>query len=242
MKLIKLVFIFSILAFSFTFSCGQSWVWAKQGISDSIGEGFCGAIDTKHNVYLCGQFAGRLSFGSDTLKCFSRAISSQVDIYIAKYDSGGNFLFAVQSTKGYTYWPNGAPCIITDSNDNLFVTGSYYDSISFGGINLRPSIVGNFVSFLVKYNSSGNTLWAKQCITPSIFSFVESNAVTADNSGNIYIAGVFNDTAIFANDSLICSSNTLPFIIKYNTNGNVIWAKQAKVGGVYENVSVSSIL
>ncbi len=185
---------------------GQSWLWGRQGrppiswVAYNSAEGFAGAMDYSHNVYITGQFSGdtkpTLIFGIDTLTFWSKPSYNQTELFIAKYTSNGNLLFAIQSTKGYIEG-NRSSNIVTDLRGNILVTGSYYDSISFGAFQLKPKDTNANVPFLVKYDSNGNVLWAKQALIPSGYSSGTGSSVTTDNHNNSYIAGTFWDTLVF---------------------------------------------
>ncbi|MCI5056281.1 MAG: SBBP repeat-containing protein [Flavobacteriales bacterium] len=53
------------------------------------------------------------------------------------------------------------------------------------------------------------------------------NAVVSDVFGNCYVVGSFQDTAVFGSFSLVSAGNVDLFIVKYDHNGNCIWAKSA---------------
>ncbi|MBE2281378.1 MAG: T9SS type A sorting domain-containing protein [Ignavibacteriaceae bacterium] len=59
---------------------------------------------------------------------------------------------------------------------------------------------------------------------------VSPEFVSTDNLGNFYLTGYFSQTATFENKQIISSGNTDIFIAKYNTDGNLLWLKQA--GGI----------
>ena len=58
-------------------------------------------------------------------------------------------------------------------------------------------------------------------------------AITADNDGNSYVTGWFEETANFGDVVLISEGGKDVFLAKYNSNGEVVWATSA--GGVGSN-------
>src|SRR5665213_2796949 len=64
--------------------------------------------------------------------------------------------------------------------------------------------------------------------------------VTTDASGNIYMAGMFRDSSIiFGSDTLKNTSfdTNDVFLVKYDSNGNVLWARSA--GSTYYDYATS---
>jgi hypothetical protein len=55
--------------------------------------------------------------------------------------------------------------------------------------------------------------------------------VELDQSGNIYTAGIFTDTAYFDNIMLTNGTKKDWYLAKYDNNGNVLWAEQAHISG-----------
>lgn len=119
--------------------------------------------------------------------------------------------------------------ITLDGNGNSFVTGYFTSTtIAFGTTKLtNPDPLGTSEFFLVKYNSAGNVLWAKSA---GGISNESGNCLTTDAFGNIFVTGSFASANItFGTFTLTNSApgRTDIFIVKYYTNGNVIWAKSA---------------
>jgi len=128
-------------------------LWAKRegGTSDDRGNGI--TTDASGNVLVTGNFkSDSMTFGATVLINLNPFFS---DLFIAKYDTGGNILWA--KSAGGTHEDVGNS-IITDAGGNVFVAGWFRDSISFGTITLTGAGVDFFV---VKYDAGGNVLWAK---------------------------------------------------------------------------------
>jgi hypothetical protein len=137
---------------------------------------------------------------------------SQVPGWVWAKDAGG---------KSY----DDATSVTTDNAGNVYVCGSFYqDTIILGNDTLRTAGLTDL--FLIKYDPSGNIIWVKQSGgTSDEF----PAAVTTDLWGNIYFVGTFSSTSItFGNTTLLNPNLGFPdiFIVKYDTNGNVLWAKR----------------
>ena len=99
---------------------------------------------------------------------------------------------------------------------------------------------------LVKYDSSGAALWARSVSgTSGSYSECMFSSVAVDKSGNAIVAGYIcgQSTYVFGGKSVEGVSNSYnPILIKYNSNGDVIWAKTVESGpewGCMEFLSVA---
>src|SRR5437660_673794 len=55
--------------------------------------------------------------------------------------------------------------IATDKSNNVFITGYYEDTITFGSFILTTT--ASYASYLAKYDASGNVQWAKSAVNGS---------------------------------------------------------------------------
>ncbi|HYV95474.1 MAG TPA: T9SS type A sorting domain-containing protein [Chitinophagales bacterium] len=117
--------------------------------------------------------------------------------------------------------------VAIDASGNVYVTGSFNSQlITFGPYTLSTSS-GNQV-FLVKYNLAGDILWASS----SSGSGGNGYGIATDTSGSIYLTGTFNSSIAFGPYTL---TNGGVFLVKYDENGNVLWAKSA--GGINDGAN-----
>ncbi|MEK7263262.1 MAG: SBBP repeat-containing protein [Bacteroidota bacterium] len=125
---------------------------------------------------------------------------------------------------GYDYGKG----IATDENGNCYVTGYFNSStITFGSVMLtNTDNSGSSDMYLVKYDSSGNVLWAN---CAGGYSADYGNSIATDGNGNCYVTGYFwSPTITFGSVTLInANSFSDMFVVKYDSNGNVVWAKRA---------------
>ena len=117
--------------------------------------------------------------------------------------------------------------VCTDAIGNVFMTG-YFKSptITFGTTTLTNA--GSNDVFIVKYDATGNVLWAKSA--GGVYG-ERGQSVCTDASGNVFITGSFYSDNLYIGTTWLFKSewdryNDI-FIVKYDTSGNVLWAKSA---------------
>jgi len=207
-------------------------LWAKSAggiLSDSA---LSVTTDKAGNVYMSGAFSSpSLIFGPDTL-----INSGKHDMFVAQFDANGNVIWAKNAVgNGDDYGQS----VTTDLQGNCYVAGFFHSlSITFDTINLvnyDQSVWTYADIFLVKYNAEGNVIWAKKAGGIK-GDFAQS--VSSDTIGNVYMGGnFFGSTATFDNIILTNSNlaGTSVFLAKYNSDGNVLWAKNS-VGSNYDDI------
>jgi hypothetical protein len=207
--------------------------WAKCGPSgvSSQGIGTCIRTDVLGNTYFTGYYTGTQYFENDTL------INAGIyNIFLVKYDSLGNLLWAKSAggTKTDRSWS-----ISFDGSENVYLTGDFSSSpCVFGSDTIISSGAGT--TFLAKYDSSGNVLWVKNAIA-SVGAGAEGYAVATDAVGNIYVTGYFtgvSQSLIFGSDTLVNLGSGNIFLAKYDSSGNVQWAKRAGNTGYDRGVNI----
>lgn len=209
------------------------WTWAKDaGGSATETIGGQSVSDLAGNTFVVGDFmSASASFGSFTLP-----LTGTRNMFIAHYDYLGNVIWARSSSACNDSRALGVA--LDPMASGVYVTGIYTGpSITFDTVALTSATNGGM--FVVKYDNSGNVVWAKNA--------VESNSsagrsVAADVWGNCYVAGEYKGTNITFGSTTL---NNLgldtfdAFLVKYNSSGNVVWAKNGGGSGADGANSVS---
>jgi hypothetical protein len=204
-----------------------NWLWAKNAGYSGCGTSGNGiAVDASGNIYVTGDFSGSATFGSITLTS-----NGDSDIFIAKLDSSGNWLWAKNA--GGTDYDYGQG-IAVDASGNSYVTGYFYDSATFGSTTLTNN--GVYDIFIAKLDSSGNWLWAKNAGGSSNDS---GNGIAVDASGNSYVTGYFDSNATFGYTTLTSNGDDDIFVTKLDSSGNWLWAKKAGGTDYYEGCGIA---
>ena len=200
-------------------------IWAKGFGSNQFDDGIDIATDAAGDVYFCGTFNGlTITMGSVTLTN-AAGLGNTSDLFLMKMDSSGIVLWAKRA--GGMENDYGTDLAVDNSGD-ILMTGIFKSSsITFGATVLGNAGGGSGTSdaFIAKYDSLGSLIWAK---SEGGGADDEGRDVTANILGDIFLLGVFNGT------SITFGSTTLPnagvgyndiFISKYDSLGNIIWAK-----------------
>ncbi len=172
-----------------------NFVFVKQLGSTDYDEGNCIAVDAANNVYVGGYFAGTADFdpGAAVYNLTSNGgATGAEDIFIAKYTSNGNLVWAktIGSVEAdYVYG-------IKVQKNGVYFTGSFgatMDANPNSGVNnlIAPGITANGDAYVIKWDTSGNYVWAKAYGSSS---YDYTRDVTVDTSNNVYITGTFSST------------------------------------------------
>ena len=198
------------------------------------------AIDNTNNLLLTGMFNGLCDFNPDTTVNFNLTSFGQFDVYVCKFDSAGNFIWAKQF--GGAQHGNGTD-ILSDQLGNVIISG-YFSGIMDvdpGSTVFNLSSHGNRDVFLVKLDANGQLIWAKNLGGTGTDMGMK---LSLDSSANIYTTGRFADTVDFDPGvgvyNLFGNSSGDTFVSKIDSAGNFVWANQ--LTGTTDNVGTSIAL
>gem|GEM_PF-702284 len=119
-----------------------NWQWASQAGGFDYDYGYGITIDNSGNSYVTGEFESSATFGS-----YAIISNGYSDIFLAKMDASGNWLWAAKA--GSTYWDE-SKAIAVDNSGFCYVTGNFQDTVNFSSYSLT-SIGGSdiFVAKLI---------------------------------------------------------------------------------------------
>ena len=229
--------------------------WASTNTTGAGSAYYYGAaVDAAGNTYAVGTVYGT------TVYTFGAAVIAQGTLsyggesgMIVKYNADGIAQWAraaagsgAQSRfKRVTVDPSGNVCAVG------YIEGT--GALDFGnGIGVtNVASVKNIL--IVKYDASGNALWARTLEAAVPNSWSEYNAVATDASGNLYAAGQACDEDIshlggggsFPFGPGVSAGSFLahnPILVKYDQNGNAVWARSAltRPYGYFSGVAVNN--
>ncbi len=165
----------------------QVWLNPYNGQSNSDDRGHGIVVDRAGNIYTSG---------------FTTNNSSGEDIILIKYSNTGVIQWrkTFSGSGNYSDQPFG---MVIDNSDNIYITG------------ITTKSGGNIDFITLKYNSNGDSLWAKT-YTGSGNNEDRAWGIVVDSYGNVYVTG----------SSETSSSGTDIVTVKYSSNGTQLWSKR----------------
>ena len=187
-------------------------------------------VDNEGNIYIVGSYSGKGAF-DDVI--FDMRYE---DLLFLKLSPSGNVLWVKNSGGGQRIGSGGGTGIGLDASGNSYVIGSSSRTTYFGSHTLS----GNGHVYVVKYDPSGNVLWAKKGLGHYGYTTLNSIAVEAD--GSFYAGGAYQEYTFSFNGFTF--PNTDPFnqgdmfLMKCDDSGQVLWGKSY---GKYQGNAIDAI-
>jgi type II secretory pathway pseudopilin PulG len=196
-----------------------NYVWAMRAGVTGYGAISGVAITSDNGAIITGRFQGTATFDSTTLTS-----AGNNDVFVAKFDSSGSFVWAARAGGTSSDMAYG---VDTTSDNGAIITGRFFGTASFGSTTLTSSGFGDI--FIAKVNSSGNFMWATKA--GGTDNDQGGNSVAATSDGGAIIAGKFVGTATFGSTTLtsadIRDNYDTPmgdgFVAKVDSSGNFVW-------------------
>ncbi len=217
-------------------------------VTDSAGNLYAQIYFGSPNFSLDGQNVTSLIFGCCVAKfdangtCTIAKTVQRIAIYVGGLDySPLGFMAMVNATmiaklnmNCDTIWTRTIPTglgaqqlfydVAIDKDGNILACGTFGGTVNFGGITLTTPSTSDLDCFVVKYNTSGTVLWARQFGSRAAGSDL-ANSLTTDQAGNVYVFGDYYSKIGIQNDTLT-NSNALSavYLARYSPTGTYEWA------------------
>ncbi len=212
------------------------WSWANQviGTDDLYSTGI--VIDHYGSIYVAGDFYANQTFGQTALTV---GRSGEENPFLIRYDPLGNIRSAVKPEQIKKVRCN-INAVAVDMKSNTYITGMYRDSLVFGSDTLiNPNTNSNYNGYIAKNDAGGNAIWALNIggsMMTTKGNSEEGKDIAIDQDGNIYCVGTFEKGYTKINymsngqkKTYTLTSNDFKykdiFLLKYNVDGNLLWAK-----------------
>ncbi|MBD3336737.1 MAG: hypothetical protein GF355_14590, partial [Candidatus Eisenbacteria bacterium] len=170
------------------------------------------AADDIGNVYITGFFSGSADFGGGTLTS-----AGSYDIFLAKYDEGGNHVWSQRFGDGSSQM---GLAVAVGSGGNIAITGHCVGMVDFGGGPLGGT--GGWNIYVAVFDPSGAHQWSRGF--GSVFDDY-GYCIAMDGTGNTVIAGGFGDTIDFGGGPIFNHGGRDGFVASYNPSGVNIWSR-----------------
>jgi len=212
-------------------SATPDFLWLRTAGGEGADVSYSIAVDPAGSSFIAGYFAStNLNFGGVVL---TNANPPNFDAFVARFNPDGTLLWARSfgGTNG-----DSARAIAIDGQDNCYVTGYFYSTnFLVGNVTLTNFAANGYGSlFIAKFDPSGNLLWARG---PDSGYSQSAFGIAVDAAGNCYVTGQFSGTATIGGINLVSSGSSDIFLLKYDPNGNLLWAQKA--GGNSNDAGIS---
>jgi hypothetical protein len=197
--------------------------WAK-GFGDSAMDiGYQVETDTSGDIYVSGQFQTSVDFDPGAGFTSLTSQNNSVDIFIAKYDSLANLIFAKQ-IPGYGF--DMVNDMKISKNGSMLLSGYFEGEADFDpgdGIYTLTS-QSSTDGFILQLDAACNFVWVKQ------FFNVPMGKLAIDNTESLYVSGGYYETPllILFGETQMEYPNlgyTDLYIVKYNASGDLSFIK-----------------
>jgi len=185
------------------------------------------AVDAAGNMFITGYFYSSIDFNPTQPGTGVLTRTGDWDIYIAKWNAAGNFVWAKMVGGPREDRSNG---IGVDAAGNIYIAGFFEDTADFDpGPGVYKMAVSSTAfqdedAFVLKLDNDGNFVWAKQVFG----SYSITNGFTVDPTGNTYSTGFFSGIQDFdpgPGTATMGGPYTSAFVQKLDKDGNYVWAK-----------------
>lgn len=196
------------------FNTNSLHVFSLRFGSTSLDEGLSLAVDGLGSVYVTGDYNGTVDFGGGPL-----VSAGSSDVFVAKYSNLGAHQWSQRlgGTSFDTGWG-----VALDGMGGLVLTGSFSNTVSFGGANFVSN--GNGDVFVAKYNqATGLHQWSASY---GSIDLDEGLAIAATASGSVLVTGWFRGTVSFGGSSLVSAGSGDLFLAQYDITGAHQWSQR----------------
>lgn len=200
-------------------------------------------VDNNGNLYLTTELRDPTDMDPGAGERILSPIGAK-DVFVVKLDPQGNLLWARNfgGSQFDTVCDPGA--IAVDFNGDVLISGTFTKTVDFdpGPGTYTLTSTRHFEAFLVKLNSAGEFIWAKNFISPITSAAASSmlGDIHTDKQGNVAIAGTFRGECDFdpgpAVFGMRAGGDTDGFILKLDKNGTFLWARR------FGNTAVNSVI
>jgi hypothetical protein len=206
------------------FDSTGSYKWGHDFTSDQGVDAFGVAVDTSGNIAIGGQLSGTTDFGGGAV-----ASTGDTDIFLAKYDSSGTYLWSEHFgvAGDFAFFRQAA----FDGAGNVYIIGEPQGNALDLGCGPLPSSMGMFVA---AFDPAGSCAWSQ-----AFGSFTQKEALAVDAMGNVLVTGGFYGSIDFGSGTMTAPGGDGDvFAAKFTSAGSLVWQASFDSGAAAEGTSV----
>lgn len=224
-----------ILIFTFTMihllsAKSQSVEWLVSAGGDKSDKGSTVVVDQDGYIYATGYYNEEADFGPYNT---SFSFPNSKEVFVSKMDSNGNYLWV---KNGLNYFDDRGLGLCVDENGFIYVTGTCWGGLEWGGLSVYNFTGYTDQIFIVKLDPAGNEVWMKNAgVNEAGYPYNDDHGqdLAADGEGNIYVTGFLSNNsdtdvldAVFDGISVPMQPNdSLAYVAKLDTDGNWAWVE-----------------
>jgi uncharacterized protein (DUF2249 family) len=198
------------------------WAFTIGGVDNDTC--FSSTVNSSGELIITGGYLDSVDFDPSTATNILLNPSRSVfNTYIAKYSTSGGLIWA-KDIQAKVTGSSSTPIIVSDASNNLIVAGVFNLTSDFDPSAATASLTPSG-SFVAKYDTNGNYLWAKKLTSTTNKGIIYDGATT-----NVTVFGTFTSsttsdfdpgTAVYTLDTTTGTN----YFASYDTNGNFVYAK-----------------
>lgn len=197
------------------YSPNGTLAWAKHAGAPLFDQGKDYAesivVDYQSNCLITGFFKEEAQFDTHIVSS-----AGGRDIFIAKCDANGNFLWVKRA--GGPGDADDGHAIEVDADGNIYVAGTFSSKANFGPFFLESN--GDEDGFIAKYDSMGKIQWVRQ-LGGELMERNSDGALSlaVNDDGEIVVTGFFSGTIHIGNWTLESSGKEDVYILRLDSDG-----------------------
>ena len=189
-------------------------IWAKSYGGNDNETATAITSDLNGNIYLAANFKS----DNITVGATNYSIMGGNDLLLVKLSPVGNLIWSNRKSTG-NVGNLIAESIAVDANNQLYISGNYGISVTFG--NQTLNVVGGQDAFLLATDANASPLWSKN-LGSSFIDFAKN--VELDQMGNVIVSGFFGGDSLRLNLANLPSAGGYDnFVAKYSNTGQQLW-------------------
>lgn len=163
-------------------------------------------------AYISGHFKDSAFIGSYSISSFASE-----SFFVAAVDYFGNIIWVSTGASQDEVEPLS---MSLGAGSRINVLGNFEGNFLVGS-NVLPNS-SDSDAFLLCLDQAGDFIWSNSIGGTND---IEGSSITADEQGNVFVIGSFEDEVHFNTDSLTSAEDKDGFFAKYDDEGNELWVK-----------------